>query len=207
MAASYPTAVKSFTTRTDGPSSTISASHMNDVQDEIAAVEDALINGISHVLPVDAGIEFPAVQAASSGANVLDDYEEGSWTPVIGGSGGTSGQAYTVQVGRYVKIGKLVTVQFRATLSNKGTITTNVQIQGLPFAAENTANLPASAALIFSTLATTWVNVMGQILPNTSVIEVFGATAAAQSNTTSLTTADIQNTTVLEGTVTYRASA
>lgn len=45
--ASFPTAVKSFTTK--NASDTIQASHMNDVQDEIAAIESDLFNGMSRV--------------------------------------------------------------------------------------------------------------------------------------------------------------
>jgi hypothetical protein len=30
------------------------------------------------------GISFPATQSASTNANTLDDYEEGTWTPTIG---------------------------------------------------------------------------------------------------------------------------
>jgi hypothetical protein len=40
--ASYPTAVKSFTTKT--AAQTIASAHMNDVQDEINAIEDGLLN-------------------------------------------------------------------------------------------------------------------------------------------------------------------
>jgi hypothetical protein len=43
MAASYPTAVKSFTTKSAGD--TIQGSHINDVQDEVAAIEGGLLNG------------------------------------------------------------------------------------------------------------------------------------------------------------------
>jgi hypothetical protein len=50
MAASYPGSVKTFTTRSTGQS--IEAQHMNDVQDEVAAVESSLLNGFTHtVLP------------------------------------------------------------------------------------------------------------------------------------------------------------
>jgi len=43
--ANFPSSVKSFTTRlTDD---TIAASHMNDVQDEINAIEDEFLNGIT----------------------------------------------------------------------------------------------------------------------------------------------------------------
>jgi hypothetical protein len=45
MAASYPSAVKSFTTKTDGPGQTVFAAHVNDIQDEVVAIESALVNG------------------------------------------------------------------------------------------------------------------------------------------------------------------
>jgi hypothetical protein len=46
-AASFPTAVKSFTTKTNG--STVQATHVNDLQDEVTALEQDLINGLSRV--------------------------------------------------------------------------------------------------------------------------------------------------------------
>lgn len=51
MAASYPTSAKAFTTKTNGPTSTIDASHVNDLQAEVTAVEQDLIAG----LPVSRG--------------------------------------------------------------------------------------------------------------------------------------------------------
>jgi hypothetical protein len=47
-AASYPSSVKSFSTKLAGQ--TISASHVNEIQDEIVAVETALLNGFTHAL-------------------------------------------------------------------------------------------------------------------------------------------------------------
>lgn len=49
--ASYPTSVKAFTTKSDGPGNTILAAHVNDLQDEVAAIETDLIAG----LPVGRG--------------------------------------------------------------------------------------------------------------------------------------------------------
>lgn len=160
----------------------------------------------SRVPAVD-GVTFPAVQVPSAGVNVLDDYEEGSWTPVIGGAGGTSGQTYVTQVGRYVKIGLLVTAQFRAALSAKGTITGAVQIQGLPFTAENVSGLVSIAALRYNTLATNWADVNARVLANTTTADVEAASGAVVSNTSGLATADIANGTILEGTIIYRATA
>ena len=46
--ASFPTSVKSFSARTSGE--TIAASHINDLQDEVAAIEADLINGLTNTL-------------------------------------------------------------------------------------------------------------------------------------------------------------
>ena len=51
---------------------------------------------------------FPSTQNASTNANTLDDYEEGSWTPVLSFGGGTTGITYATQIGRYIKVGKKV---------------------------------------------------------------------------------------------------
>lgn len=53
MAASYPSSIKTFVTRVDGAGNIIFAAHMNDVQDEINAIETGLINGVQHVLRPD----------------------------------------------------------------------------------------------------------------------------------------------------------
>jgi hypothetical protein len=58
-----------------------------------------------------AGITFPATQSASSNANTLDDYEEGTWNPRLF-SDATEGTSYTSQTGYYVKVGRLVTCWF-----------------------------------------------------------------------------------------------
>lgn len=50
-AASYPTSVKVFTTKTTGE--TIAAAHVNDLQDEVVAIEQGLLNGFQHDLKPD----------------------------------------------------------------------------------------------------------------------------------------------------------
>ena len=74
------------------------------------------------------GITFPATQNASSNANTLDDYEEGSWTPAF--ELGT--WTYGTRTGYYRKIGSQVTVWFSiiwSASSNPGAIS----VTGLPF--------------------------------------------------------------------------
>jgi hypothetical protein len=77
-------------------------------------------------------LKFPATQNASSDANTLDDYEEGTWTPSIGSL--TWSQVY----GRYVKVGQIVYADFSLNTSSAGS--SAFSIGGLPFAAAaNTA--------------------------------------------------------------------
>lgn len=85
-------------------------------------------------------IAFPATQNASSDANTLDDYEEGSWTPALAFGGGTTGIAYTYQVGTYVKVGQQVTINGHITLSSKGSSTGAATLTGLPFSTDSTGN-------------------------------------------------------------------
>ena len=83
------------------------------------------------------GITFNGDTAA---ANALDDYEEGTWTPVIKYDG-ASGTAYSTSggVATYVKIGKQVTVAFNVTITNPeaDNDTSSVILTGLPFTSEN----------------------------------------------------------------------
>jgi hypothetical protein len=99
------------------------------------------LTGLLDLSSTNAGqIKFPASQNASSDANTLDDYEEGSWVPTIIGSGGSIGaQAYSVQAGRYVKIGRFVLLTGYLVLTNKGSWTGNATIGGFPFTVTNSS--------------------------------------------------------------------
>lgn len=82
------------------------------------------------------GILFGTDTAA---ANTLDDYEEGFWNPGFSGSGGSAGSVnYGEYEAEYTKIGRLVTVQFKITLSNKGSWSGEVRLTGLPFSVSRT---------------------------------------------------------------------
>ena len=76
------------------------------------------------------GIQFPAVQIPSADANTLDDYEEGTFTPTVGGTSVT----YSSRSGQYIKIGRLVQFQLFIALSGG---TPNNTIGGLPFTVSN----------------------------------------------------------------------
>ena len=87
--------------------------------------------------PSGKGIDFSAT-ANSSGtmtSELLDDYEEGSWTPNFSFNGNSTGLTYSNRGGLYTRIGRLVTCYCMIVLSNKGSSTGNVLVSGLPFTA------------------------------------------------------------------------
>ena len=75
------------------------------------------------------GITFPATQSASSDANTLDDYEEGTWTPT---DASAAGLTLTTQYAKYTKIGNMV--YFCAEITYPSNSDGNrVSVGGLPF--------------------------------------------------------------------------
>jgi hypothetical protein len=79
------------------------------------------------------GIQFNGDTAA---ANALDDYEEGTFTPVIEGATTVGTGTYTIQNGEYVKVGRQVHVNLRIDWTAH-TGTGILKIAGLPFTASN----------------------------------------------------------------------
>ena len=62
-------------------------------------------------------ISAPGGVSWDDGANFLDDYEEGTWTPVLAQADGGGTFTYSVQSGSYTKVGRLVTCQGQISLS------------------------------------------------------------------------------------------
>jgi hypothetical protein len=90
------------------------------------------VTGLTDISAATSGqIKFPATQNASSNANTLDDYEEGTWTPTITAYAGSI-TAYTSS-GSYVKIGRVVFCTVYAVVSNAGTASNAYVISNLPF--------------------------------------------------------------------------
>ena len=88
--------------------------------------------GVNKRCQIDAeGIKFNTDTAAANG---LDDYEQGSFTPTITYTSGSSGITYSGQQGRYTKIGDTCFINIRVNLSDKGTSSGgNLAFSSLPF--------------------------------------------------------------------------
>jgi hypothetical protein len=156
-----------------------------------------------------AGITFPATQSASSDANTLDDYEEGTWTPTFRATGSAlSSVTYTVQNGRYTKIGRTVFIEcylrFTAYSGGSG----NASVAGLPFTSVSSSfgcmSIGETAGL---TVAGTYYSLQGEVDSSSTNISLLKA--APSSSTTALLLSDVGSATtvyfVFSGT--YTASA
>lgn len=130
------------------------------------------------------GIAFPATQSASSNANTLDDYEEGTFTPTIFGTSATGTGTYLTQVGRYTKVGNRVHYQLYTTWSAH-TGTGNFRIGGLPFTSSSASNSYSAATLWSDNITLTTSHIMiGYVNPNstTIVIESYAAGGGPSTN-------------------------
>ena len=77
---------------------------------------------------------------SATASNLLDDYEEGTWTPVFLGGGSNPTVSYNTQEGRYTKIGNLVYVQAYALVNTTSGGSGNLRLGGLPFTAVNASS-------------------------------------------------------------------
>jgi hypothetical protein len=119
-----------------------------------------------------AGITFPATQSASTDANTLDDYEEGTWTPSVGGTA-----TYSIQTGRYTKVGNLVYVSVNLVISSIGTGSTT-EISGLPFTAGGTCTYSGYTNW-FNGIASAQIYIFPRVGSGNTTINFAGITASS----------------------------
>jgi len=140
-------------------------------------------------------IAFPATQSASSDANTLDDYEEGTWTPSVGGTA-TYDTANTF--GRYTKIGRLVTVHWSIGITLIGT----GQIYGivnLPFTSTDKTQFGLVGN--YSAINTNVYSIYSYTDANSTTLFFGGGTSLTNSSAVPL--AAMKNGTLIYGTFTY----
>lgn len=133
------------------------------------------------------------------------DYKESTWTPTMTIGGSSTGITYTSQVGDYLKVGKLVTIWFGITLSSKGGLAGAVSIGGLPFPRSGTAT--PICTLTWANMTTAVVNMQGVISGTATPVIGIQHIAAAATSYTGTDGANLANTTLLSGVISYPSTA
>jgi hypothetical protein len=121
------------------------------------------------------GIDFSITShPAGMTSELLADYEEGTWTPSLGGLA-----TYTAQIGRYTRVGRQITITGSITVNSILT-GSQYEISGLPF-----PSLVTSGAYVsyFSGLALNVYFVTGYISTGGSAINLVCTTAATATIT------------------------
>lgn len=140
------------------------------VRQRAAAVEYMTTgSGSTGAILLNSGVQFPATQVASADPNTLDDYEEGSFTPLIQNVDGSQSVSLGV-AGSYVKIGRTVNINISAYAVNTSAISAgnHMFLRGLPFS----ATAPGTGAAIYVQ------SVMSQYPSNiVSIIDMSGTAA------------------------------
>lgn len=123
-----------------------------------AAAANPVLTGL---VTIDGQIKFPATQNPSADVNTFDDYEEGTWTPSVGGTATYTG----TPSGHYIKIGKTVFFSGTMIINAIGTGSTQ-EIGGLPIAVAG--NMAHGQVVSFNALATAVASVYLQSIAATS---------------------------------------
>jgi hypothetical protein len=165
MAADFPTSVKTFTTKANDVD-TIDASHINDLQDEVTAIETVLKGTVA----------VPATRVTT-------------WTPTFAPTGGAfTSITYASQVGYQMRMAGVVFIQGSISLSaiNTTGASGNIRISGLPVAGvANGAAISISQAQNWTTAAPAAGRTLGsqiQLFTNTNFAELPVANITATSN-------------------------
>jgi hypothetical protein len=121
-----------------------------------------------------AGITFPATASASSDANTLDDYEEGTWSPVLSAGGNNATMNSSGNTGRYTKVGDIVHIRGYVAITSKGSMSGSVILNGLPFTvASGNSNYSGTSFGYGENLAVTaGQSICGYVTPTTTDMNI-----------------------------------
>lgn len=168
----------------------------------VGGTQRAVIDNSGYLRLAGGGIQFNGDTAL---ANALNDYEQGTWTPVFTATGATF--SYNTQTGYYTKVGNCVTVSFRIVLNTTGnTLVASTLFMTLPFATTLPSAYRSFGPVNWNATATNFVMVQSNLNPANSTTSIsFQGASAATTATTTLTSNNLSATSgaTLAGTLSY----
>jgi hypothetical protein len=150
------------------------------------------------VVSSGSGIDFSATSGTGT-SELLDDYEEGTWTPTYLGSVSNPTITYDIQVGLYVKIGRLCHAVLRIRTDSVSGGSGNLRIGGLPFLAFSapTSSMSGGITVNRADSFTTNTPAFGVISGGADYIDLNYDLAANAVTTANLTNAANSNTAII----------
>ncbi len=152
--------------------------------------------GDNDLLPASASAGIYLGVSSATAANLLDDYEEGAWSPVPK-AGGTDINMASASTGAYYKVGKIIYLRAQLRM-NRGSNTGAFTVTGLPFAPNDSAH-GAGANCHLSFRPNDYVMVQDSTGPyvwsidNSSVIYAFATPANTSSAIGNSSVADMMS--------------
>ena len=122
------------------------------------------------------GLTFPATQVASSDANCLDDYEEGTWTGTLGGAT-TNPTTPVTATGRYTKIGRQVSIQIHFSNVDTTGASGQIKVSGSPFSSNSSVG--STGSIMMSSIGSFTGSPVAFIGTSTTEIELYTSSSAA----------------------------
>jgi hypothetical protein len=141
------------------------------------------------------GIDFaartPDATCITPSSEVLDDYEEGAWTPIIKSADDCTSYTMNTSVtkGYYTKIGRMVYFSFRLNINAipAGKCGQGTRLSGLPFAAPSGASYYGNGFVANQSISTAYAcgaSITGSVEPGTSYAGLFEWNGTATSTIT-----------------------
>jgi hypothetical protein len=131
------------------------------------------------------GIDFTQdPNPAGMTSELLDDYEEGTWTAAFACTSGSITINTSFRTGSYTKVGRLVTVTGLFLVTSVSLPTGSLSITGLPFTSSSGGDFARTSASVFASNleATAITSIMGRGLAGTSTIFLSKFNAGSLAN-------------------------
>jgi len=151
------------------------------------------------------GIDFSAT-AGTGTSELLDDYEEGTWTPVVADASSGGNTASGTFYGHYTKVGNLVTITGSLRDINTSGMTTGnpIYVQGLPYTCSSLTGTVIFTGSVQATTLSFSGFVSGSVADGTSYLRFFDTSSGGGFSTVPLS-AITSGTTDIYFTTTYQA--
>ena len=158
----------------------------------------------NNLLPASASAGIYLGVNSATASNLLDDYEEGSWTPLLSMGGGSVG--YGLNAGAYTKIGRYVFATFAFQLNSVSSPSGAAGITGLPFSGDGSGEEFVNGVYfaLVRNLNNSYDNMRGYVMKGTSSISV--QVNNTNQNIATLDASNFTSSTLIYGSIGYQTA-